>query len=45
MSRKSEIVTIVFLAVASLGMSACQTVDGAGKDIQKAGESIQDSSR
>lgn len=44
MSHKSQILTFAFLAVAGLGMSSCQTVDGAGRDIEKAGESIQDSS-
>ena len=44
MSKKKQILTLAFLAVTGFGLSACQTVDGAGRDIEKAGESIQDSS-
>lgn len=35
---------IVWLVLAGLGLSlaACNTVEGAGKDIEKAGEAIQD---
>ena len=34
------IFTICFL---SLGLSACETIGGAGRDIEKAGEAVQDS--
>jgi len=35
-----------FLALAfALSLSACNTVEGAGKDIQKGGEAIQDSAK
>ena len=44
MSQKKQVLTLAFLAVTGFGLSACQTVDGAGRDIEKAGESIQDSS-
>ena len=44
MSKKKQVLTLAFLAVTGFGLSACQTVDGAGRDIEKAGESIQDSS-
>lgn len=36
---------VMFLASMVLILSACNTVNGAGKDIQKAGEVIQDSSK
>jgi predicted small secreted protein len=29
-------------AVASLTLSGCNTVEGAGKDVEKAGEAVQD---
>jgi predicted small secreted protein len=35
----------LFLVSMVLILSACNTVNGAGKDIQKAGEVIQDSSK
>lgn len=31
------------LAVTGLGLSACNTVEGAGRDIENAGEAVQDS--
>jgi predicted small secreted protein len=34
--------TLAFLAVISLGLSACETMEGAGRDIQSAGESLED---
>jgi predicted small secreted protein len=30
------------LALSSLALTACNTVEGAGKDVEKAGEVIQD---
>lgn len=30
------------LAVLSLGLAACETMQGAGRDIEHAGESVQD---
>ncbi len=31
-----------FLAVLGLGVAACNTVQGAGEDIENAGEAVQD---
>lgn len=39
MLRKFVILT---LAVVGLGLSACNTVEGAGRDIENAGEAVQD---
>lgn len=33
----------MFMFGAVVGLSACNTMDGAGEDIEKAGEKIQDS--
>jgi predicted small secreted protein len=35
-------VALIAFAVGSLALTACNTMDGAGKDIEKAGEKIQD---
>jgi predicted small secreted protein len=35
---------LLSFVAASFALSACETVDGAGRDIENAGESIQDSS-
>lgn len=40
--RNSALLAIVFL---SLGLSGCETVDGAGRDLENAGEAVQKSSR
>lgn len=39
--RNSILIALTFL---SLGLSACETVDGAGRDIENAGEAVQKSS-
>ncbi len=39
MKRLSAVIAVIFLAV-SLG--ACSTMEGLGKDIQKAGKSLED---
>lgn len=37
-----RVLTLSLLAVTAIGMSACtNTVDGAGQDIERAGEKIQ----
>lgn len=36
-----KIVTILSLAVLGCGLSACETVEGFGRDVERAGESIQ----
>lgn len=35
--------TLFSVAVAGLGLSACETIEGAGRDIENAGESVQES--
>ena len=32
----------LLVTVAILGLSACETIEGAGEDLEKAGEAIQD---
>ncbi|ASG66057.1 entericidin A/B family lipoprotein [Idiomarina piscisalsi] len=32
----------LLVTVAVLGLSACETIEGAGQDLEKAGEAIQD---
>ncbi len=32
---------LVFLLVISFGISGCETINGAGKDLQKAGQAVQ----
>lgn len=34
----------LFLAIAIIGLSACQTVEGFGKDVEAGGKVIQDTS-
>lgn len=34
--------TIISLAVIGLGLSACETMEGAGRDIQSAGQSVEE---
>ena len=36
-----QTLTLISLAVLGLGLSACETVDGFGRDVERAGESIQ----
>lgn len=33
---------LVSLAVIGLGLSACETMEGAGRDIQNAGQSVEE---
>lgn len=33
---------LMILMMAGLGLSACNTVEGAGRDIEAAGETVQD---
>ena len=39
---KALILTILLATVAGLALSACETVGGAGRDIENAGETVQD---
>lgn len=36
---------LIMLAVIGLGLTACETMDGAGRDIEKAGNSVQDAAQ
>lgn len=38
---KIRVFTLLSLASAAILMSACNTLEGAGKDLQEAGEAIQ----
>ncbi len=41
-----RLMTLAMLALFSVGMlSGCNTVAGAGKDVQKAGEKVQDAAK
>lgn len=41
-----RVVALILLAAFSLGvLSACNTVEGVGKDVQKAGEKVEDTAR
>lgn len=42
MSQKNKIITILVLVAIGLGLTACETMEGAGRDIEHAGESVQD---
>lgn len=37
-----RLTTLMLLSLFSLGLAACHTVAGAGKDMQSAGETIED---
>ena len=37
-----RLLTLLLLSIAALALSGCNTIQGAGKDIQKAGEAIED---
>lgn len=39
--HKTKIITFLFLA--AIGLSGCEMMGGAGRDIQHAGQSIEDS--
>jgi entericidin B len=42
MFTKSRFFTLLFFSAITLGLSACETMDGAGRDIEHAGENVQD---
>lgn len=42
MITNTRFLTILSLTVISLGLCACETMSGAGRDIEHAGESVQD---
>ena len=37
-----RIAILILLSMFSLGMTACNTMAGAGKDVQKVGEKVED---
>lgn len=42
MSYQNKIMTILLLTAIGLSLPACETMGGAGRDIEHAGESVQD---
>lgn len=42
MPNHNKITTLLVLAFIGFGLSACETMEGAGRDIEHAGESVQD---
>lgn len=45
MNKNFCILAIIVLATIGLGLSACETVEGAGRDIENAGEAVQNSAQ
>jgi predicted small secreted protein len=43
--RALSLLTLFSLALAAAGLSACNTVEGAGKDIEATGDAIKDKAR
>jgi entericidin B len=43
--RAMSLLAIFALALAAAGLSACNTVEGAGKDIEATGDAIKDTAR
>lgn len=43
MLTQSRFVLLIFFLVAGLALSACETMQGAGRDIEDAGQGIQKS--
>lgn len=41
-SRRFSLLALLALAFGALMLTGCQTMEGAGKDIERAGEKIQD---
>ena len=37
-----RLMAVMLLAMFSMGLTACNTVAGAGKDVQKVGEKVED---
>ena len=42
--RRKKMAIRILALVAALGLSACATVEGIGKDVESGGEAIQDAS-
>lgn len=43
--RAFSLLTVFSLALAAASLSACNTVEGAGKDIENTGDAIKDKAR
>jgi predicted small secreted protein len=43
--RKMKLITTLLVLAFAFTLSACNTVEGAGKDIQKGGEAIEDAAK
>lgn len=37
-----RLLPLLLLTIISIGLSACETIEGAGRDIEHAGETVQD---
>lgn len=42
MTVNIKFLSLMFLALAIISLAACETMSGAGRDIESAGESVQD---
>jgi len=42
MLKLDKLVVVLSLAVLGMGLSACNTIGGAGQDVENAGEAVQD---
>lgn len=42
---KTRYLLLTCCALAGLGLAACETFEGAGRDLESAGESVQDAAR
>jgi predicted small secreted protein len=40
-----KLVSILLLVSFALSLSACNTIEGVGKDVQKAGEAVEDAAK
>lgn len=45
MKNRITFMTVLGLALLTFGVAGCNTVEGAGQDIENAGESVQDAAR
>lgn len=43
--KTTRLFLVLALAIAGFGLTACNTMKGVGKDVERAGEKIQDNSR
>lgn len=45
MQHRKRLFLLLPLALMCLGLTACETMEGAGRDIEGAGESVQDAAQ